>query len=262
MIVHEDNGPKGILYHAVLSESKYKLQTKDLESIPPDSKLVMSSENLRRLESAHVYVVVSSNSGAGLAVTAFDDLLDPLLKQFSIKASVHKTSSKTSHREFLASALFSPDHENIIMLFGGDTIIYDLLNSLSENSHLSSSHRITICPIPCGTGNALAMSLKTTSIPIGISKALGVSGASVFTTAQLPLMKINIRKFPHEKVIWGAVVCSWGLHASLVADSDDPEMRRQYGAKRFAVCYLNRGKLINRLLQNVYYLLHHIFIKA
>ena len=128
--------------------------------------------------------------------------------------------------------MLSQDQENVVVIFGGDTMIYDLLNSVPDNQNLSSSQRVTICPIPCGTGNALAMSLGTTSIPIGISKALGISE----TSAQpLPVLKVTIRELDAEKVFWGAIVCSWGLHASLVADSDDPEMRRQYGVNRFAV---------------------------
>ena len=193
---------------------------------------MISAKHINRLRSANVYIIVSTQSGAGLAVTAFDNLLQPLLKQFDIPFSVHKTHSKNSHREFLKLITFSPDQENIIVIFGGDTMIYDLLNSVSSNCNLSSSPRITICPIPCGTGNALAMSLGTTSIPIGITKALGISE----TSAQpLPVLKVIIREEEMERVIWGAIVCSWGLHASLVADSDDPEMRRQYGANRFGV---------------------------
>lgn len=34
--------------------------------------------------------------------------------------------------------------------------------------------------------------------------------------------------------MYGAVVCSWGLHASLVADSDTTEYRK-HGSKRFAM---------------------------
>lgn len=193
---------------------------------------MISSNHLNRLRSADVYAIVSTQSGAGLAVTAFDHLLQPFLKQFGIPLSVHKTTSKTSHREFLKSLAFSPDRENVIIIFGGDTMIYDLLNSVSRNHNPPSSLRITICPVPCGTGNALAMSLGTTSIPIGITKALGISE----TSAQpLPPFKVIIREEDVERVIWGAIVCSWGLHASLVADSDDPEMRRQYGAGRFGV---------------------------
>ena len=232
MIVPKEGGSGGTLYRAVLSGTEWELKTQTLSSIPSSSNIVISSKHLNRLRSANVSVIVSTQSGAGLAVTAFDNLLRPLLRKFDIPFSVHKTTSKTSHREFLKSLTFCADQENVIVVFGGDTMLYDLLNSVSSNRNISSSLRITICPVPCGTGNALAMSLGTTSIPIGITKALGISETSV---QLLPVLKIIIREEDVEQVIWGVNVCSWGLHASLVADSDDPEMRRQYGANRFVV---------------------------
>jgi diacylglycerol kinase family enzyme len=232
LIVPKEAGSGGTLYYAVLSGTEWELKTQTLSSTPSDSKLVISSKHLNRLRSANLYVIVSTQSGGGLAATAFDNLLQPLLKQFDIPFSVHKTTSKTSHREFLKSLTFSPDQENVIIILGGDTVIYDLLNSMASNRNLSSSPRITICLVPCGTGNSLAMSLGTTSIPIGITRALGISETS---PQPLPVLKVIIQEAEAERVIWGVNVCSWGLHASLVADSDDPEMRRQYGASRFVV---------------------------
>ena len=223
------------MYHAVLTENVYELKTKSLESVPSDSALVLSTQQTDRLRAAEVHVIVSAQSGAGLATTASDNILNPLFTLLGVEPRVHKTTSKTSHSEYLASTVFSRVHVNIILILGGDTIIYDLLNALPKNNHLTSSHRFTICPIPCGTGNALAMSLKTTSIPIGISKVFGVSESGTVHNTILPVMKISIREPQQERTIWGAVVCSWGLHASLVADSDDPEMRKQHGANRFAV---------------------------
>jgi diacylglycerol kinase family enzyme len=180
-------------------------------------------------------VIVSGNSGAGLASSVYDNILAPLSELFGLSATVHITSSKTSHIEFLTSTVFSPDCESIIVILGGDTMIYDLLNALPKNTHLTVSHRITISPIPCGTGNALATSLGITTIPVGLSAFFGVSKIKSVETSPLPVLRISIREADHERVIWAAVVCSWGLHASLVADSDDPEMRRQYGPKRFVV---------------------------
>jgi len=233
--VPHDGGFGGTLYYAVLTENVYELKTKPLHSIPSDSKLLLSTAHANRLRAAHVYAIVSAQSGAGLATTTSDNLLKPLLELLDIEPTVHTTTSKTSHSEFLQTTEFSVDHENVIVILGGDTIIYDLLNSLPKNSHIKPSHRITICPIPCGTGNALAISLGTTSVPIGISKVFGISQSGAFHDTTLPVMKINIRESERDRTVWGAVVCSWGLHASLVADSDDPEMRKQHGANRFAV---------------------------
>jgi hypothetical protein len=222
------------LYHAFVSETECNLLKTTLPSIPTHSTLVINSDHVKRLQAAHVFAIVSSLSGAGLATTAFDNVLHPLLQLFSINVTIHKTHSKTSHREFLATIPFSRDRDNIILVLGGDTMIYDLINSLPSNTHLTKPHRLTLSPIPCGTGNALCMSMGITSIPIGISKFFGVSERSIVKQKPLPLMKVTIQERLGETVIWAAVVLSWALHASLVADSDDPEMR-QYGAKRFNV---------------------------
>ena len=223
------------MYHAVLTENVYELKIKSLDSVPSDSTLVLSAQHADRLRAADVHVIVSTQSGAGLATTTSDNILTSLFTLFGVKPTVHTTTSKTSHSEYLESTVFSRVHENIIVILGGDTIIYDLLNALPKNSHLTAAHRFTICPIPCGTGNALAVSLGTKSILIGVSKVFGVSEFNAVHNTILPVMKISIRETQQERTIWGAVVCSWGLHASLVADSDDPEMRKQHGANRFAV---------------------------
>lgn len=223
------------MYHAVLTENVYELKTKPLDSVPSDSSLVVSAPHADRLRAAEVHVIVSAQSGAGLATTTSDNILTPLFTLLGVKPTVHTTTSKTSHSEYLESTVFSRVHEIIIVILGGDTIIYDLLNALPKNNHLTPAHRFTICPIPCGTGNALAVSLGTKSILIGISKVFGVSESNAVHSTILPVMKISIRDAQQERTIWGAVVCSWGLHASLVADSDDPEMRKQHGANRFAV---------------------------
>lgn len=226
------SGVKAILHCAELSGDDYKLESAYLDTIPSTSKSLVSVEHIERLRDAKIHVIVSSQSGAGLAVSAFDNLLKPLFELFSINYAVHYTSSKTSHREYLGRSLFSRDHENVIIIFGGDTMIYDFLNSLPTNRSCSkSSDGFTLFPIPCGTGNALAMSLGITSIPIGISKVFGVGEAAALTKRRLPVMEISI----DDVKVWGLVVCSWGFHASVVADSDDMEMRRQYGLNRFNV---------------------------
>jgi diacylglycerol kinase family enzyme len=232
LIAPNPDGKGAKAYHATLVDNEYALTASPREE--EHSPLVVSLEHIARLQSAHIYIIVSSQSGAGLAATTYHNILSPLLKTFSMEAEVHETSSKSSHCEFLSSTSFSADHENIIITLGGDTIIYDLINSLYINSTLTPSHRITIVSIPCGTGNALAMSLGTTSIPISISKLFGVSTTSTVQTKPLPLMKITLSQHS-QHTLWGAVVCSWGLHASLVADSDALEMRQQYGPKRFGV---------------------------
>jgi len=226
------DGSCGTFYRAVLSDDTFSLEKSSVASVASNPRYLVfqDSAQIARLRSARVHVIVSSHSGAGLATTAYDRILAPLLKLFSIEVAVHSTTSKTSHREYLANLQLFSGKENIFVVLGGDTLIYDFLNATLTNPHLKSADRLILCPIPCGTGNALAMSLGRTSIPIGIS--------SLFCNKEakpLPLLEITVHEGTNPRTIWAAVVCSWGLHASLVADSDDPEMRRKFGPKRFGV---------------------------
>ena len=169
-----------------------------------------------------------------MAKSAFSNLLRPLFNKFNIPFSSHKTYSETSHISYFSGIKCPSSKDNVIVVFGGDTVIFDVLNSLQNNYFVSPEHRITLCPIPCGTGNALATSLGIKTIPMGISRTFGLSKPSN-ERERLPLLKITIREQAKERVIFASVVCSWGLHASLVADSNAPEMRREYGAQRFQV---------------------------
>lgn len=224
------------MYKAIKSnDGKFELESNRLSSLAHPSSFILTTETLSRLQSAHIIIIVSSLSGAGYATTAYDNVFAPLMKILSIDTTVHKTTSKISHCQFIESSPFSANSENIIVIFGGDTMVYDVLNSLSKNSFLTSSHQFTLSLLPCGTGNALSTSLGITSIPVGISRFFGISGTSEVETPTLPVMKIAIQDRGSERTIWSTVVCSWGLHASLVADSDTPEMRREYGPKRFEV---------------------------
>ena len=241
-MVPDNTGSTGTRYSAELLGGKYALLKEELAFKDEKSRIV-SNEHIDRLGAANIFVVISSKSGAGFARTAYTDILLSLFNAFSISSTEHQTSSKTSHQDFLSSVSLSSTKENIIVLLGGDTILYDFLNALPQNTSLTSTTKVTIVPIPCGTGNALAMSLGTTSIPTGIAKLFGVGKDGNSETKPLPLLKITI-KGTTEKVIWGAVVCSWGLHASLVADSDAPEMRAQYGPKRFAVNPFRDGLIV------------------
>ena len=236
MVIPNEDGSSGKLYRAIRKEDAvYSLQEQDIRTTSETSNLSLSEEGIAGLRSASIRVIVSSLSGARLALTAYKNILKPLLETLSIDMTVHETNSKTSHCQLIESSAFAPDVENIILIFGGDTMVYDVLNSLAKNPHLTSSHSITLSLVPCGTGNALATSLGITSIPIGISKFFGISTSTPVDSKPLPVMKITVHELENERIIWSTVVCSWGLHASLVADSDAPEMRREFGPKRFSV---------------------------
>jgi hypothetical protein len=110
--------------------------------------LVICAEEITGLRAADVFVIISSYSGAGLAEAAYDDLLLPLLTLFSIGVSIHQTTSKVSHCESLAAIPFSPNHETLLVILGGDTMIYDILDCLPSIPNLTTAHQLTLFLIP------------------------------------------------------------------------------------------------------------------
>lgn len=120
------------------------------------------------------------------------------------------------------------------------------------NAAGSSYVKPTLCLFPLGTGNALyhsihrphalpsiyIQSLRTfltgTPVPLPTYRATFSPGARILSNqgqTQAPIP---------NNVLYGAVVASYGFHATLVADSDTPEYRK-HGDKRF-------GMVANELL--------------
>lgn len=125
--------------------------------------------------------------------------------------------------------------------------------STSTSTSLAAARFVppTLCLIPMGTGNATANSAGLAS-----DATLGLSALLRGTPSDLPTFRVRL---PRDAVyvtdegrkrepvagsqhaagtgsgsatIYGAVVLSWGMHASLVADSDTAEYRK-FGAERF-----------------------------
>ncbi|RCK59419.1 Sphingoid long-chain bases kinase 1 [Candida viswanathii] len=188
-------------------------------------------------------VIDSIHSGTGRTQSKdiYNDLIAPLFSPLSISHEIYRTTSPTSIADF-ARDLY-PDSTNTTILFiSGDSSINEFINGLLSDSQGSS---ITVFPIPGGTGNSLALSLDITSPLDAIHRLLHP------TTSTLPLYLYDVQ-FPagsqyllHDepdgavaqlglKVI---VVLSWAFHASLVADSDTPELRK-HGLERFQIAAL------------------------
>lgn len=123
----------------------------------------------------------------------------------------------------------------------------DILNLLMRDD---ASDRLKYQPpvinlIPMGTGNALAHSSGITkdktwglrSLLCGSPKPVPMFKAEFSEGARLLSDEGRKENIIHlgqrgRPIIYGAVVCSWALHASLVAESDTREYRR-FGVERF-----------------------------
>ena len=209
----------------------------------------------------NLHIIVSTKSGTGLAEAHFVHLVKPLLAQLDqhegTDYEVHHTESERSVIELATSVLLPRAHRGVnqtIVLMSGDGGIVDFVNALFTRGRqdgvtteeLGSTYvKPCISLLPMGTGNALAHSIGITrDHTVGLSSML--RGAPqilpMFRAAFSPGARVVTAYGTQEEslpvdeqgtgTLWGAVVCSWGMHAALVADSDTEEYR-QYGAERF-----------------------------
>ncbi|KAK6398446.1 hypothetical protein LTR81_025498 [Elasticomyces elasticus] len=199
----------------------------------------------------NLHIVVSSGSGTGKAEDVWIKLFKPMLQHVCPKAdsyALHFTSSEHTVTE-LTRELFLPQaNEGItqaIILLSGDGGLVDIVNALLLSGPRSKRYaKPNISILPLGTGNAMAHSVGVTS-----DNTMGLRNLLQGATKPLPVFSVGFspgaRLLANEAreanpltvvkgtaTVYGAVVCSWGLHASLVADSDTHEYRK-HGAERF-----------------------------
>ncbi|OJJ35748.1 hypothetical protein ASPWEDRAFT_155913 [Aspergillus wentii DTO 134E9] len=200
--------------------------------------------NSRRDQKVDIHVVISTLSGTGLAKSIFQNALEPFLFHLGLTDyNVHETQSTHTIMElarltFLARA--KAGVSQTIILLSGDGGLVDLID-VFYNSAETAFVLPNIALIPTGTGNAMANStgllshstsafttlLQGKPVPIPSFSANFSPGAR-YTTDE-GRGRATIGTTPK---VYGAVVVSWGIHASLVADSDTAEYRK-FGADRF-----------------------------
>ena len=205
----------------------------------------------------NIHVVISTRSGTGLAEAFFEDVVRPLLSTLGLDNSyeAHRTASEKTVSE-LAEAVFLPRARSgiaqTIVLLAGDGAIVDLVNVFHscrmKDEDKDSYVKPTIALIPMGTGNAMANSAGINSDAThGLRHLLCGSPQAIptFTATFSPGAELLVEEGEKAEqlpldggsgngLMYGAVVCSWGLHASLVADSDTTEYRK-HGSDRFTM---------------------------
>lgn len=198
---------------------------------------------------ATIHVVVSTHSGTRKAKPFFSNVLKPLLSFLDIKDYlVHETTSAETILE-LATAVFLPKSRQgvpqTIVLLSGDGGLIDLIKAFSEIPDGATFTLPVVSLIPMGTGNASANSAGLlsdstsglTTLLRGCPRILPtfqarLSPGSVYITDEGRGREAILGRDPAAPAVYGAVVVSWGMHASLVADSDTAEYRK-FGADRF-----------------------------
>ncbi|KAI4943410.1 hypothetical protein J4E91_009319 [Alternaria rosae] len=205
-------------------------------------------------EQRETHVIISSGSGHGLADDFFSSAVRPILESIygekGLKETkIHTTESPTSILEITDNILFPAANEGKpirIILLSGDGGIVDLVNGLSSETQNSQTYippQVVILPL--GTANALYHSINA-----GGNDTWGLPALTSWEAKPLPTFKATFcsgarllvdearqeQALPKDSqgngILHGAVVASWGMHASLVGDSDTTEYRK-HGVERF-----------------------------
>ncbi|EME41626.1 hypothetical protein DOTSEDRAFT_55399 [Dothistroma septosporum NZE10] len=200
------------------------------------------------------HVVVSTGSGTAQAQAVWEQLVKPMLDYVQRdrgkpdkEYQLHFTTSESSVADLTRDIILPQANLGVtqsILLMSGDGGIVDVVNTLLSGMRSSGYKKPNLSILPLGTGNALAHSSGITA-----DNTLGLKSWFKGEPKELPLFAASfspgaralfdearqereLHKINGVPTAHGAVVCSWGLHAGLVADSDTVRYRK-YGAERF-----------------------------
>ncbi|KAI4182551.1 MAG: hypothetical protein L6R41_005916 [Letrouitia leprolyta] len=202
--------------------------------------------------SPNLHVIISVRSGVGEAQRFFDDVLIEALSTIGLRQeayNVHTTTSENTITEITEQILLPRANKGIpqtILLLSGDGGIVDIVNTLLISKRSEEYKKPTIGLISMGTGNALANStflqqdltrgLRTISRgrphPLPTFTAHFSPGSVLLTNEGQSTVPLPPSPTGQGGIMHGVVVCSWALHASLVADSDTTAYRK-FGSQRF-----------------------------
>lgn len=235
--------------HSTSPTTKYQLCTTVLDSLPESLRPYLASYKLppggsatsctssQFQQSKHPFlpphlknlvVINSTLSGTYKSSDVYFSVLKPLLDAFGI-AHIYVSTTGPDTISKHASSFSS---STTVILLAGDTSAHEFVNNLSP---MESSHRLTLCIIPTGSGNSLSHSIGHESIPHAISRIfLGQAQPLCVVPVSFPVGSIASRSNKPVTLLQSLMVVSWGFHASLVADSDSPEYRK-FGPQRFGI---------------------------
>ncbi|KAH0541500.1 hypothetical protein FGG08_004041 [Glutinoglossum americanum] len=227
----------------------------------PPTDFLLANPPLKHLPahlSSNIHIIISTHSGTGLAPSFSTSTLLPILHALQIPQTtftIHTTTSPDTIT-FLAQTIFLPHaltgQSQTIILLSGDGGVLDLINVLNPTvCNNKNNGGATYCPptialLPLGSGNALANSLLPTADQtcglstlihgrphaLPILKARFSPGSRLLVDEAKHSESLRVLNDRGEGTIYGAVVFSWGFHATLVADSDTAAYRK-FGAERF-----------------------------
>lgn len=195
----------------------------------------------QHLQNREIFIIDSVYSGTGRdsKLDVYQQVLEPIFTQFGLKHTYIKTENANSIRQYAGSFSKVSGKNPLVIFISGDTSIGEFINGLDESLEVGKED-VTIFNIPAGTGNSLALSLDNFSIADSVKKLLFPSKTIPFNLyeAEFPegsyFTSLDVKTEDITGPVKFIVVLSWAFHASLVADSDTPEMRK-FGVKRFQI---------------------------
>ncbi|KAH8732438.1 ATP-NAD kinase-like domain-containing protein [Phaeosphaeriaceae sp. PMI808] len=201
------------------------------------------------VQNRETHIILSTGSGHQKADSFFDNVLEKILATLGLdNFQKHITQSETTIQELTRDIFFPKANQGtplLIILASGDGGIVDLVNSLLATPSSPSYIAPQLILLPLGTANALYHSINAPSQNTwGLSALRSTTSKPlpIFTSTFSPGARLLVDEARREEtlptneagtsVLHGAVVCSWGMHASLVADSDTSAYRK-HGIDRF-----------------------------
>jgi diacylglycerol kinase family enzyme len=194
------------------------------------------------------HIIISTGSGTGKAELFYEQAVKPILETLWPEA--------TTIQELTNDIFFPTANAGItlrIVLLTGDGGIIDLVNGLLSQPTSSSYIAPKVVLLPLGTANALYHSINVgnpqqntwglKALCLNPSHETHRKSLPIFAASFSPGARLLTNEARDEEVLpqdpksgcpvlHGAVVASWAMHASLVADSDTAEYRK-FGIDRF-----------------------------
>ncbi|PYH48308.1 diacylglycerol/lipid kinase family protein [Aspergillus saccharolyticus JOP 1030-1] len=211
----------------------------------------LGTSSREKVERLNIHVIISSNSGTGTGKSVFEKIVRPFLSQIGVSEyAVHETQSSQTIIKLCRERLIPHAQAGIkqtVILLSGDGGLTDIIDSF-HGTAMQYFIKPNIALIPTGTGNAMANSIgllarRTTGLltllqgrpnPIPAFLATFSPGSELVMGAGSKKENFSFlsRSQSDHLTVYGSVVASWGMHATLVADSDTAEYRK-FGAERF-----------------------------
>ena len=217
-----------------------------ITSIPRHLSVSQNSET-----GPNIHALVSTRAGICEAERFFNDVVRDVFDSLGLSKKdyeVHYTTSDQTVKEFTSNILLPRANAGIaqtVLLLSGDGGIVDVVNVLLQATQTKEYVKPSFGLLALGTGNALANSTGLNrdstrglrfffqgcphSLP---TFAARFSAGSVMLKDEARKTEPLLTDDTGNGVLYGTVVCSWALHASLVADSDTTEYRK-FGSERF-----------------------------